>query len=152
MCFIKPSRRSVSKEELLNLVNLCGLNHIITYGTHLASHIQFAKKDPAILKLLQGMKTILYSGVGISYADDDWCFQNGIPLIVSILYCTSRRRIVLTNIIIVPLWHNRMWYVFSHTSHLLCSINSTPRSSHGIRSRKTFPVYPPTFVRQIIQV
>lgn len=75
----------MSNQELLNLVNLCGLNHIIAYGTHLACHIQSARKDPAIMKLLRGMRSILYSGVGISYADDDWCFQNGIPLIVSTL-------------------------------------------------------------------
>jgi hypothetical protein len=71
------------------MVSVCGLNHMTTYGTYLAPYIQAAKKDPAILKLLQEMRTVSYDGVPISVADDDWCFENGIPMIVSTFYVAS---------------------------------------------------------------
>ncbi|KIL56732.1 hypothetical protein M378DRAFT_88879 [Amanita muscaria Koide BX008] len=79
-CIVQPSKMRFSTEELLTLVNVCGLNRMTTFGTWLAPHIQAAKKDPAALKLLQEMRTVSYGGVPISIADDDWCFQNGIPL------------------------------------------------------------------------
>ncbi|KIL59801.1 hypothetical protein M378DRAFT_14552 [Amanita muscaria Koide BX008] len=79
-CIVRPSKMRFSTEELLNMVNVCGLNHMTTYGTWLAPHIQAAKKDPVALKLLQEMRTVSYGGVPISIADDDWCFQNDIPL------------------------------------------------------------------------
>jgi len=80
-CFIKPTMGPVPNDELLNMFNLAGLNRILTYGTWLAPHIQGAKEDPAILKLLQGLRTVSYTGVALSKADDDWCFQNGIRVV-----------------------------------------------------------------------
>lgn len=71
------------------MVNVCGLNHMTTYGTYLTPYIQAAKKDRSILKLLQKMRTVSYDGVPISVSDDDWCFENGIPMIVSIFYFAS---------------------------------------------------------------
>lgn len=86
-CIVKPSHtRRYSIEELFNMVNLCGLNRMTTYGTWLAPQIQAAKKNPELLRLLQEMRTVSYGGVPISVADDDWCFQNGIPLMVG-LFC-----------------------------------------------------------------
>ena len=66
------------------MVNVCGLNHIATFGTWLLPHVQAAKNDPMVLKLLQEMRTISYGGTTIPVADDEWCFQHGIPLIVSV--------------------------------------------------------------------
>lgn len=65
------------------MVNVCGLNRMTTYGTFLAAYIQDARKDPAVLKLLQDMRTVSYYGVPVSVDDDDWCFQQGIPATVS---------------------------------------------------------------------
>lgn len=65
------------------MVNVCGLNHMTTYGTYLSPYIQAAKDDPAILKLLQDMRSVSYDGVPITVANDDWCFENGINMIVS---------------------------------------------------------------------
>lgn len=88
-CLVQPSRRDFTIEELFRMVNVCGLNHMTTYGTYLTPYIQAARKDRAILKLLQEMRTVSYDGVPISVADDDWCFENGIPMIVSIFYFAS---------------------------------------------------------------
>ncbi|CUA70745.1 hypothetical protein RSOLAG22IIIB_09073 [Rhizoctonia solani] len=77
---VYPSKANFSTEEFFNLVNFGGLNRLTTYGTYLAPHLQVARGDPALLKLLQGMRTISYGGVPISNADDDWCFHNGVPI------------------------------------------------------------------------
>ncbi|KAJ7817693.1 acetyl-CoA synthetase-like protein [Mycena olivaceomarginata] len=75
-CIVKPSKPRVSTEELLNMVNTCG--------------------DPAILKLLQGMRSISYGGVPVSIAEDDWCFQNGIPLID--MYATTECGLLMSSV------------------------------------------------------
>ncbi|KAF8174676.1 hypothetical protein K438DRAFT_1848794 [Mycena galopus ATCC 62051] len=95
-CIVKPSKPRVSTEELLNMVNTCGLNHMGLYGTYLSPHIQAAKRDPAILKLLQGMRSISYGGVPVSIAEDDWCFQNGIPLID--MYATTECGLLMSSV------------------------------------------------------
>ncbi|CAE6513284.1 unnamed protein product [Rhizoctonia solani] len=77
---IYSSKTHFSTEEFVNLVKVGGLNRVTTYGTYLAPHLQVAKRNPAMLKMLQGMRTISYGGVPISNADDDWCFQNGVPM------------------------------------------------------------------------
>lgn len=89
-CFVQPSRPRFSIEELSSLVNVCGLNRFTTYGTFLAPYLLRAKTDPALLKLLQEMRTISYYGVPLSADDDDWCFGNGLPVTVS-LFITTRR-------------------------------------------------------------
>lgn len=68
-------------EELFNMVRVCGLNHLTTYGTYLTPYIQTARKDPALLKLLQEMRSVSYDGVPLTVADDDWCFENRISMI-----------------------------------------------------------------------
>ncbi|KAF9529512.1 hypothetical protein CPB83DRAFT_852255 [Crepidotus variabilis] len=80
-CLVQPSRRDYTPEELSRMVNVCGLNHMTTYGTYLSPYIQAAKQDPSILKLLQEMRTVSYDGVPITVADDDWCLENDIPMI-----------------------------------------------------------------------
>ncbi|KAJ6556429.1 acetyl-CoA synthetase-like protein [Mycena capillaripes] len=95
-CIVQPSKPRVSTEELLIMVNTCGLNHLVLYGTFLSPHIQAAKRDPAILKLLHGMRSISYGGVPVSIAEDDWCFQNGIPLID--LYATTECGLLMSSV------------------------------------------------------
>ncbi|KAM6499520.1 hypothetical protein JOM56_005028 [Amanita muscaria] len=95
-CIVQPSKRRFSTEELSNMVNVCGLNRMTTFGTWLAPHIQAAKKDPVVLKLLQVMRTVSYGGVPISIANDDWCFQNGIPL--TDMYATTECGLLMTSV------------------------------------------------------
>jgi len=78
------------------VVNVCGLNRVTHYGTTLAPHIQAAKNDPAILKLLQGLRTLSYGGVPISIADDDWCFQNDIPIMD--MYATTECGLLMVSV------------------------------------------------------
>ncbi|KAJ7637876.1 hypothetical protein DFH06DRAFT_1432394 [Mycena polygramma] len=62
-CIVKPSKPRVSTEELLNMINTEGLNHMGLYETYLSPHIQAAKRDPAVLKALRGMRSLLMSSV-----------------------------------------------------------------------------------------
>lgn len=94
-------------DELLNMFNLAGLNRILTYGTWLGPHIQAAKEDPVMLKLLQGLRSVSYTGVALSKTDDDWCFQNGIPIAVSI-YLYPIVFMLSDEKTVGCVWHNRM--------------------------------------------
>ncbi|CAE7059176.1 unnamed protein product [Rhizoctonia solani] len=93
---IYASKAHFSTEEFVNLVNVGGLNRVTTYGTYLTPHLQVAKNDPEMLKLLQGMRTISFGGVPISNADDDWCFQNGVPIID--MYATTECGLLMTSV------------------------------------------------------
>ena len=83
------------------MVNLCGLNRMTAFGTWLAPQIQAAKKNPELLRLLQEMRTVSYGGVPISVADDDWCFQNGIPLMVGLfLFCFAPLLLICSTMVV----------------------------------------------------
>jgi hypothetical protein len=141
-CIVKPSKPRVSTEELLNMVNTCGLNHMGLYGTYLSPHIQAAKRDPAILKLLQGMRSISYGGVPVSIAEDDWCFQNGIPLIVSVLFFV----LVLSSSHVVDRTCMRLLNVVCTLLCIYlvtCESVTILRSPHVICSREAGPFHPP---------
>ncbi|KAJ7675905.1 hypothetical protein DFH06DRAFT_671202 [Mycena polygramma] len=99
-CIVKPSKPRVSTEELLNMINTEGLNHMGLYGTYLSPHIQAAKRDPVVLKALQGMRSISYGGVPVSFSEDDWCFENEITLID--MYATTECGLLMSSVLGKP--------------------------------------------------
>ncbi|KAJ7635339.1 hypothetical protein FB45DRAFT_1143545 [Roridomyces roridus] len=95
-CIIYPSTEPLSTQDLFAMVDVCGLNHMGLYGTYLSPYIQAAKRDPTVLKLLQGMRSISYGGVPVSIAEDDWCFENGISLID--MYATTECGLLMSSV------------------------------------------------------
>lgn len=69
-------------EELVKMIKECGVNRIVLYASFLSDHIRQARHDPNVLDLLRGCKQILHTGVSLNPIDEQWAYQNGLPITV----------------------------------------------------------------------
>lgn len=86
-CVVQPTTISFSSEELVDMVNRCGLNRINQFPTFLASHLRKSRDDPKLLSMLSNLDDVLYSGLPLPREEEDWAYRNGIKLRVSLLLC-----------------------------------------------------------------
>ena len=56
------------------------VNCAITYGNALEGWIRDARANNAVLKALQKLDTVRYTGIAVSEADMKWALANGIKL------------------------------------------------------------------------
>lgn len=80
--FIQTSRPDISAEEFLAMVKECGLNRLLQYATWLSALISVAKKNEAVLKALQGLRQVVYTGLSMNPEDEAWALAHDIPLTV----------------------------------------------------------------------
>lgn len=64
------------------MIESCGLNRLAFYGTSLSLHIRAAQNDPNVLKVLQRIRSIAYTGVAVPKGDAEWAHDNKIPCVV----------------------------------------------------------------------
>lgn len=69
------------------MIDSCGLNRLALYGTSLSLHIRSAKSDPNVLKALQNLRSIAYTGVAVPKGDEEWAHKNNIPCVVRHFLC-----------------------------------------------------------------
>lgn len=74
-----------STEELLEMIEQCGLNRIAVYATFLSTHIRNAQKDEKVLKAMQALRQILHTGVSLNREEEDWAFAHDLSLTVSFI-------------------------------------------------------------------
>lgn len=79
-CTVQPTSITFSSEELVDMIERCGLSTLIQFPPFLAVHLQNARQDPKLLSLLRGLNEISYGGLPLSLEDEDWAEQNGIKL------------------------------------------------------------------------
>jgi hypothetical protein len=79
-CTVQPTSISFSSEELIDMIERCGLNSLIQFPTYLSIHLKRARQDPKLLSLLRGLKDIQYGGLPLSREDEDWAEENGLKL------------------------------------------------------------------------
>ena len=83
-CTIQPTKISFSSEELADMVKLAGLNRIHQFGSFLSMHIRHARQNPKLLALLQSLDTIIFSGLPLPREDEEYAYNNGLKLVVSL--------------------------------------------------------------------
>ena len=64
------------------MIESCGLNRLSFYGTSVSLHIRAAQNDPNVLKVLQNLRSINYTGVAVPKGDEEWAHDNNIPCVV----------------------------------------------------------------------
>ncbi|KAJ7070925.1 hypothetical protein C8F01DRAFT_1206578 [Mycena amicta] len=79
-CVIQPSTISFSAQELVAMIQRCGLNRLNQFAAFLANHIRAARQDPKLLSLLCGLDEVLTSGMPLPLEEEDWAYNNGIKL------------------------------------------------------------------------
>ncbi|KAF5390206.1 hypothetical protein D9757_002825 [Collybiopsis confluens] len=79
-CVIQPTTISFSSEELIRMVESCGLNRLNQFAAFLAMQLRAARKNPALLSLLAGLDEVLYSGMPLPQEEQSFALQNNIKL------------------------------------------------------------------------
>lgn len=63
----------------------CGLNRLNQFGAYLMKQFKNAREDPKFLSMLKNLDDVVYSGMPISYEDEQWALKSGIRLRVRLL-------------------------------------------------------------------
>lgn len=69
--------------EFLTAVKEEGLNRVLLYGPWLTRLFNIARESEYVLKALQGLRQITYTGASLNPDDEAWAIENKIPLAVS---------------------------------------------------------------------
>ncbi|KAI0756679.1 acetyl-CoA synthetase-like protein [Daedaleopsis nitida] len=79
-CTVQFTKPTFSSDELVDMVQRCGLSRMNQFPTFLSQHIRNSRHNPKLLALLQGLDEILISGLMMSPEDEEWVYRNGIKL------------------------------------------------------------------------
>ncbi|KAL7277116.1 hypothetical protein ACG7TL_008961 [Trametes sanguinea] len=79
-CLTQSAGREITADEILAMVQQCGLNFLLQYAPWLAKLLAVARQRPEVLEALRGMCQIAYTGASLSPADERWALEQGIPL------------------------------------------------------------------------
>ncbi|KIK71118.1 hypothetical protein GYMLUDRAFT_52257 [Collybiopsis luxurians FD-317 M1] len=79
-CTIQPTTISFSSEELVRMVEMCGLNRLNQFAAFLAMQLRSARKNPSLLSLLANLDEVLYSGMPLPREEQEFALQNNIKL------------------------------------------------------------------------
>ncbi|KAF8517017.1 acetyl-CoA synthetase-like protein [Hysterangium stoloniferum] len=72
-----------SSNDLIQMVEQCGLTTPSIFSNRLAKHFKNARNDPRLLSVLQSMIQINSGGAAMSKEELDWAYSNGIHIVVS---------------------------------------------------------------------
>lgn len=79
-CTVQFTKPGFSSDELVDMVQRCGLSRMNQFPTFLSQHLRNSRHDPKLLAYLQGLDEILISGLMMSPEDEEWVYRNGIKL------------------------------------------------------------------------
>ncbi|KAI8980685.1 acetyl-CoA synthetase-like protein [Trametes punicea] len=79
-CTVQFTKQAFSSDELVDMIQRCGLSRINQFPTYLTHHLRNSRHDPKLLALLQNLDEIFVSGLMMSPEDEDWVYRNGIKL------------------------------------------------------------------------
>ena len=79
-CVIQPTKIAFSSEELVDMVNRCGLNRLNQFAAFLAVHLRQSRKDAKLLSILRNLDEVLYSGLPLPRDEEEWAYSQGILL------------------------------------------------------------------------
>ena len=85
-CLVQTSKPDIDAHEFMAMI-ADGLNFVLLYAPWLSKLINVAREDVNVLKALQGMKQVSYTGAALNPEDEQWLIEKGIQATVcSILY------------------------------------------------------------------
>lgn len=79
-CVVQPTVISFSSDELIQMINECGLNRLNQFAAFLAVHLRRSRNDTKLLSMLASLDEVLYSGLPLPRDEEQWAYTNGIKL------------------------------------------------------------------------
>jgi acyl-coenzyme A synthetase/AMP-(fatty) acid ligase len=78
--FVQPSSLAFDSDELIDMVRRCSLTVLAQFPPLFAIHLQRARRDPELRKILQSLSAVVLVGMAPTDADMAWCAEKKIPL------------------------------------------------------------------------
>lgn len=79
-CTVQATKQGFSSEELLDMIQRCGLNRLNQFSTFLSIHLRNSRQNPKLLQALRHLDQVLYSGLPLDRDDEDWAYTNGLKM------------------------------------------------------------------------
>ncbi|TFK76995.1 acetyl-CoA synthetase-like protein [Pluteus cervinus] len=79
-CVIQPTKIAFSSDELIDMIQRCGLNRLNQFAAFLAGHLRQSRKDAKLLSILCNLDEVLYSGLPLPRDEEEWAYSQGIRL------------------------------------------------------------------------
>ncbi|KAF8626662.1 hypothetical protein AX15_004753 [Amanita polypyramis BW_CC] len=79
-CTVQPTTLSFPADELVSMIQHCGVNRLNQFATFLQGHFRNARQNPKLLSMLQDLDEVLYSGLALPPEEENWARDNGIKL------------------------------------------------------------------------
>ncbi|KAF7332472.1 Acetyl-CoA synthetase-like protein [Mycena kentingensis (nom. inval.)] len=79
-CTIQPIAMPFSAAQLCEMVQDCGMTRLNIFGSYLAGHLRSARQDAALLRALQGLDEVLYTGLPLPRDEEAWAYTQGVKL------------------------------------------------------------------------
>lgn len=107
-CTVQPTKIAFSSEELVDMIQRCGLNHLSQFSTFLSSHLRNARLCPKLLEQLRSLSEIIYSGLPLHREDEEYAYRNALKIKVrcTVLECKD---IILNAPLTESLRKHGMW-------------------------------------------
>jgi hypothetical protein len=82
-CMVQPTKMPFSSEELVDIIDRCGLNQMIQFSSYFSRHLQRSRNDAKLLSSLRKLVNVRCGGLAMPQEDAEWAYQNGIKYRVS---------------------------------------------------------------------
>ncbi|KAK7062155.1 acetyl-CoA synthetase-like protein [Favolaschia claudopus] len=79
-CIIQPLANPYTSEQLVDIIQYCGLNRLNIFGSFLSNHLRNSRLDPKFLSKLASLDEIIYTGLPLPREEEAWAYSNGIKL------------------------------------------------------------------------
>ncbi|KAI0721294.1 acetyl-CoA synthetase-like protein [Cerioporus squamosus] len=77
-CTVQPTALPFTSDELLDMVNRCGLNRLNQFASFLGTHLRNSRTNFALLAALKHLDELLYTGLPLAVEEEAWARQHGI--------------------------------------------------------------------------
>jgi hypothetical protein len=82
-CMVQPTTMPFSSEELMDIIDRCGLNQLNQFSSYFSRHLQRSRNDEKMLFSLRKLVDVRCGGLAMLQEDAEWAYQNGIKFRVS---------------------------------------------------------------------
>ncbi|EMD42192.1 hypothetical protein CERSUDRAFT_129647 [Gelatoporia subvermispora B] len=79
-CTVQYTKQAFSSEELLDMIERCGLTRINQFPSFTAAHLRGSRHNPKLLQKLQQLDEIFISGLPLTPEDEQWVYANRIRI------------------------------------------------------------------------
>ncbi|KAM5363911.1 hypothetical protein ACJZ2D_011763 [Fusarium nematophilum] len=77
-CFIVPSTLPYPVSELQYMIDQCGLTRLNIFSPFLSGVLRQARQDPSLLRGLQSLDSVAFSGLPLNAEDESWARSQGL--------------------------------------------------------------------------